>query len=248
MVWKRGNIVVVAEVIINSTVKNLNRVFDYNIPVELENDVKIGSRILVPFGNMKKLEEGFVVNIKEKSEFKVKDIAKVEENILTDENIELSKLMATKYFCNIADCIKLMLPPGTLSKNIDDRVKEKTANFVYLAKDFDEIRFDIDTAKIKSEKQIRLLNFLEHNEGINISDLEIITDVSKSIMKTLEKNGYIEIVEEQVERNPFKYKQIERDEKKVLNKQQQECYNQVEFAIDANEFVEFLLFGITGSR
>ena len=34
----------VAEVIINSTVKTLNRVFDYNIPDYLENRIYIGSR------------------------------------------------------------------------------------------------------------------------------------------------------------------------------------------------------------
>ena len=65
----------IAEVIINSNVKNLNRTFDYNIPFEMEEKVNIGSRVLVKFGNIKKLEEGFVVNIKESSEFEVKDIS-----------------------------------------------------------------------------------------------------------------------------------------------------------------------------
>lgn len=39
----------VAEIVVNSTVKNLNRIFDYNIPVNLEDSVKIGSRVLVKF-------------------------------------------------------------------------------------------------------------------------------------------------------------------------------------------------------
>ena len=51
----------VAEVIINSTAKKLNRVFDYNIPKELEDLIVVGSKVLVPFGNMKKLEEAYVV-------------------------------------------------------------------------------------------------------------------------------------------------------------------------------------------
>lgn len=238
----------IAEVIINSNVKTLNKVFDYNIPLEMEKQIKIGSRVLLPFGNMKRLEEGFVINIKDESKFKVKDISKIEENILTDENIDLAKLMAKKYFCNVSDCIKLMLPPGTLSKNIDARVKEKTANYVYLAKPIDDIKIKIENGKIKSEKQIRLLKFLENSEGIGISDLEAFTDVSKNIMKTLEKNGYINIVEEQVERNPFKNKEIKSDKKRELNSQQKKCFEQVEFAMDAGEFVEFLLFGITGSR
>ena len=48
----------IAEVIINSNVKNLNRTFDYNIPISMEKNIKIGSRVLVKFGNIKNLEEG----------------------------------------------------------------------------------------------------------------------------------------------------------------------------------------------
>ena len=58
----------IAEVIINSNVKNLNKTFDYKIPVEIENEISIGSRILLPFGGKKQLEEGYVVGIKESSE------------------------------------------------------------------------------------------------------------------------------------------------------------------------------------
>ena len=45
----------VAEVIINRTAKKLNRVFDYNIPKNMEDFVIIGSRVLVPFGKSKKI-------------------------------------------------------------------------------------------------------------------------------------------------------------------------------------------------
>ena len=54
----------VAEIIIESTVKTLNRIFDYEIPEHL--NVKIGSRVFVPFGNKKTPEEGIVIGIKEK--------------------------------------------------------------------------------------------------------------------------------------------------------------------------------------
>ena len=69
----------IAEIIINSNVKNLNRIFDYNVPTEYVGIIAIGDRVLVPFGNKKTLEEGFVVGFKEKSEFKVKEISKIEE-------------------------------------------------------------------------------------------------------------------------------------------------------------------------
>ena len=115
-----------AEVIINSNAKDLNRIFDYIVPINIEETIKIGARVSVPFGKGSKLADGFVINFKENSEFANKEIAKIEiENSLTEENIILAKLMARKYFCNISDCIKLMLPPGTGSKEVTDRKKEK---------------------------------------------------------------------------------------------------------------------------
>lgn len=79
-------------------------------------------------------------------------------------------------------------------------------------------------------------------------DLEAVVDVSKSIMKTLEKNGYIKFVPERLERNPLIHKNIERDEKLELTAEQKEAYDQIEFMLENEEFAEFLLHGITGSR
>ena len=239
----------IAEVIIDNNSKELNRTFDYNVPEEMKEEIKIGSRILVPFGNMKKLEEGFVISFKEKSEYKTKDIAKIGGNsTLNEKKVELAKWIAKRYFCNLSESIKLMLPPGTKTKNIENRIKEKTGNFVILKKDKDEIEFEIETGKIKSEKQIRLLRFLIQNDDIYITDLEEFTEVSKAIMKTLEKNGYIEIYEKQIERNPFVNKEVKPSGKLKLTEEQQNAYEKIEEAIDDKMNSEFLIFGVTGSR
>ena len=52
----------IAEVIVNSSVNKLNKTFDYEVPEEM--NVKIGMRVLVPFSNRKKLEIGYVINLK----------------------------------------------------------------------------------------------------------------------------------------------------------------------------------------
>ena len=243
-----------AEVIINSNAKALNRIFDYIVPTEMESIIKVGARVFVPFGKGSKLEDGFVINLKEESEIaknediKLKEIGKIEiEESLTENNITLAKLMARKYFCNISDCIKLMLPPGTGGKELSNRTKEKVGNFVFLKKDIDDINFDIDNGKIKSDKHIRVLKFLMENDGIYISDLEILTDVNRSVFKTIEKNGYIEIVEKQIERNPFVHKNIEKDKPRILNDEQKKCYDSIMFSIDNDEFSKHLIYGITGS-
>ncbi len=237
----------VAEVIINSNVKTLNRIFDYNVPINMEENIKIGSRIFVPFGNSKNLEEGFVVGFKEKSEYKVKDVAKIqEENSISKEKIKLAKYMALKYFCNISDCLKLMLPPGTLSKNIDSRIKEKTTGCVDLKLDNEEIEELITTEKIKNPRQIRILKFLMENEGVTTSDLETFADTTLSTIKTMEKNGLIEIIQKQIDRNPFLHKVITKTSNLEFTEEQQKAFDEISNNI--NKFNEYLIFGVTGSR
>ena len=239
----------IAEIILNSNANELNRNFDYEIPEEMNNKIKIGSRVLIPFGQRKTLEEGFVVNIKETSEYKTKQIVSLEDNnFIDDKKIKLAKWITKRYFCNLSDSIKLMLPPGTKTKNIENRIKEKTDQFVYIKKTEEEIENEIEEKKVKSEKQIRILKFLMENDAITVNDLELFTDTSKAIIKTLEKNGYIELVEKQIERNPFLHKVIKKTEKLKFTEEQQNAYKKIEEAIEDEMNTEFLLFGITGSR
>ena len=240
----------IAEVIIQSNVKNLNRIFDYKIPSEYEeNSIElIGARVLVPFGRMKELEEGFIVNIKAETEYQVKEIAKVEERYLDENKINLAKWMSRRYFCNIADCLKLMLPPGTTTKINVNRVKEKNVNFITLKKDPEEIEFDIETGKIKTDKQIRTLRFIIENGDSLVSDIEMFADSSRAVVNTLCKNGYLEIIEKKVERDPFEFKDIQKTEKLKLNAEQQRAFDNICDSMNDMLFSEFLIFGVTGSR
>ena len=236
----------VAEVIINRGAKKLNRTFDYNIPKELEELILVGSKVLVPFGNGGKLTEAFVVGIKETSAFEVKDIAKLEEN-LTDKQIALAKWMAKRYFCNVSDCIKLMLTPGTRNKDKEKRIQDKTINCVYLKRDREEIEFEIETGKIKSEKQKRVLNFIKDNEGATVPEIEMFTDCARGIVNTLVKNGCLEMVEKKVERNPLLGRDCEQTHRLHLTEEQEKAYKCVEEAIDNERYEQFLLYGVTGS-
>ena len=180
----------IAEVIIESNVKTLNRHFDYNIPKEMENNISIGSRVLIPFGRSKKLEEGFVTNIKESTEYEVKDIAKIEKQSLTTEKIILAKWMAKRYFSNVAECMKLMLKPGTTTKNFANRAKDKTALFASLVMSNEQTLDYINNNKIKSEKQQRILMYLIKNGQTLQSELIEKTEASRAIVKTLERKEF----------------------------------------------------------
>ena len=237
----------VAEIILNSNAKELNRVFDYNIPETMFYKAMVGSRVFVQFGNRKQLEEGFIIGIKESSEFKLKSIEKiVNENGLTEEKVELAKWMARRYFCNISECIKLMLPPGTTTKIIENRIKEKNENFVTII-DEEVVESDIEEDKFKSAKQVRILKFLLDNGETNLADLLLFTDTTRDAVKALEKKNYITIEKKQVERNPFFHK-VERQSKKLeFTEEQQNAYNEISDKMDKNKYEEYLIYGVTGS-
>ena len=236
----------IAEIVINRSAKRLNRTFDYGIPKELEELIMIGSTVIVPFGKSSSLEEGYVIGIKENTSYEIKDIVKVKHN-LTEKQVELAQWMSKRYFCNVSDCIKQMLQPGTKSKNNDKNVQDKTINVVYLKKDIEEIQFDIEIGKIKSEKHKKILQFLKNNEGVTVSEIEMFTGGTRAIVKTLEKNGYVEIVEKKIDRDPLANKKIEKTENLQLTNEQQIAFDSVQKKIISNKFQEFLLYGVTGS-
>ena len=103
----------VAEVIINSIAKELNRSFDYIIPESLRAEIKIGSRVFVPFGKTK-IEEGFVIGIKKTSDLEVKQI-----NIRV-KNIENSK----------KETVKRLEPPKDIVVDSENIKNEKKSNDV----------------------------------------------------------------------------------------------------------------------
>ncbi len=232
----------IAEVIINSNAKKLNRKFDYKIPTDLEDIITEGSKVLVPFANFKTLEEGYVIKIKEKTDFEVKEIAGLEEN-LSKDRIELARWMARKYFCNVSECIKLMLTPGTRSKSKEKRITDKTLEFVYL--NIEKEKIDIE--KLRGEKQKKVLSFIMKNEGCTISEIKDFTECSRSTINGLVEKGFLRIQDEKVDRNPLALKNISKNEKLVFNDEQIKVYNEISKSIDEKVFDEFLLYGITGS-
>lgn len=233
----------IAEIILNSNVKNLDRVFDYAVPETFS--ISVGDRVQVPFGNQKKLEEGFVVSLKETTNYKVKAIQRAEKGI-DQEKMELAKWIARRYFCNLSDAIKLMLPPGTTTKKIEKRAKEKNVTCYMIAEE-DKVRDILEQGKIKSDKQLRALTFLLDNEFATLDELSSFVDVSRAVMQTLEKHGMVQKIEKQVERNPFLNRTVERTSKLNLTEEQSIAYEKIERCMNREKFSEFLLYGVTGS-
>lgn len=229
----------IVEIIINTNVKTLNKTFDYNVPDDLE--PKLGDRVYVHFGNQKKLDEGIIIGFKDKSEYKLKDIVKIQKDNISENRIKLAQWMSNRYFCNLSECLKLMLPPGTGNKEESKRIKEKTLNVYSLSKTIEEIETDIENKLIRGNKQIDVLRLLYDNYNMSLQDIEIMAKASSATVKTLVDKGYLKQSEKQIERDPFQEKEIQKTNELKLNIEQQDAYCSID------KPGEYLLHGITGS-
>lgn len=101
------------DVVIDLKNNQVNKTFEYIIPYWMEELIEIGHRVIVPFGNRKLL--GFIVNIKDESEFqkdKLKEIIEVLDIIpvLDKECISLASFMVRKYYTFYISALETMIP------------------------------------------------------------------------------------------------------------------------------------------
>lgn len=259
----------ICEVIVDIASSPVDKIFDYSFNQSL--NLKIGQRVLVPFGNRQ--IEGYVLCFKENSNLdssKLKNVIKSLDDFsyLNEETINLMHFMIKKYNLRYADCLRLFVP-----NVVRNNVKEKYTKFAKLSKNF-ENDFDTNLAedfeknskicqeKCKkneenlqkngkkmakkqpkiNEKQAKILAFLKQNKQFKLSELNVL--FSSQSIKTLIKNGYIEIFEVLEKRNPYSF--LSACENKVdisLTPAQQNAVS----TIKNKSPNTFLLFGVTAS-
>lgn len=107
----------IARVILNTTSRATDAVYDYLIPENL--CLTVGMRVIVPFGRGDKTVEAYVIDITEKSELKsLKSIYKVADDFayFDSKGVEIAEFMHHRYFCRYSEAIKTLLPPNVNTK------------------------------------------------------------------------------------------------------------------------------------
>lgn len=246
----------IAKILINTSVNSLNKVYDYIIPEMLEDIAIVGKRVAVSFGRGKELEEGIIVKIEEKTKneiennkYKLKEIVQVldECSYIDEKRLKLAKYISYLYFCNVYDALKLMLPPGTKSKNSSKSINTKQETVVKLIKSNEQIISDIESEIITSAKQIKLLTFLLDNNYVLLNDIIEGLEISRSVINTAVKNGYIALEKKDIENDLIDCYNVEQTIAKVPTTEQKEAIDRISKYIDEEIFKQVLLFGVTGS-
>lgn len=106
----------VCGVAVSAATYAIDKLYDYSIPEPLIPAVKVGCRVLVPFGRGNKKVEGMVLVLRPEaySAQRLKPVTEVldEEPVLAATQIKLGIWLREHLYCTFFDCLRLMLPSG----------------------------------------------------------------------------------------------------------------------------------------
>ena len=215
-------------VLVELSNKNIDRIFDYKVSNDLIDDIKLGIRVEVPFGNQ--TLEGFILEIKEDSNLdNLKYINKIidKDIVLNKELLDLGKSMQKITLSTLISCYQVMLPKALKAKK-KVLINKKYDTFYRLNKNYNY--------KLNST-QSKIVNLFFKTDLVKRKD---IVEISPSSLKTLVKNNVL--IEEKKEHYRLEYdnksddiKKLTLDQKKVVD------------SVKLNESQTYLLHGVTGS-
>lgn len=218
----------VVGVLVQLSSQNIDKIFDYIVPNDLESSIKVGIRVLVPFG--RQTLEGFVLEIKDNSDRDLKEIYSILDRdiVLNDELLLLGKQIQKSTLSTLISAYQVMLPKALKAK-AGVLVSKKYQTFYELT---DKSYLASSTAQEKILKLFSDKKTISRKELLAISSSALSTLIEKKVLSEIKKEDY-----------RIKY-EVNKDKKKVLTPSQQKVVNSV---LENQRNVPFLLFGVTGS-
>lgn len=222
----------IAKVLVEINNINVDKTFDYIVPFEYIENIKIGMRVKVPFASREL--EGFVLDLVNSTDdnYELKEIISIvdTEPILNNELLHLGQFMSKKYFSTLISCYQTMLPKALKAQN-KTTINKKMIKYVELCSN--------SFPKLKPNQE-KIVEYLRINGKVK---KEEVNKISVSGVNTLIKNGII--IESLIEEYRLVTKDINKEKETFkLTVEQQEAKNKILFQTQSSVF---LLHGVTGS-
>lgn len=188
-----------AQIIVNNRSSQVDKPFTYILDGDLKDIVKIGMRVVIPFGKVNKLIKGIVIQIFDSFDenYELKKVVDVldDKPLISKELIDLSMWMKEQYLSSYLDAFQPVLPPGdfkevnTFIELVESRISENLLEeemkiFSYLNTKgkvlLEELKRNLNIPNIN-----KILNSLE-NKGIIETTIDIKTSIDKRVEKWIE--------------------------------------------------------------
>lgn len=234
-----------ADIIVDISHDKLDKTFQYIIPEAMEDRLMVGMQVCVPFGRGNHLITGYVVNITDTAAYDVtrlKEIDSVVEGKIPIEGrmIKLASFIRANYGGSMNQALKTVIP---VKENV--RLKEKKSIHRNIGKEeAQELLAGFE--KKHAVARARLMASLLEEE---IIEYELVTgklNISGTVIKYFEENGYIYIEAESCYRNPVK-RQEKEEEQRELNPAQKYIVDCILEDYEKDIRKTYLIKGITGS-
>lgn len=234
-----------ADIIVDIAHEKVDRPFQYRVPEYMQGRLEVGMAVTVPFGTGNKPLTGYVIGISGTPNYdpaKIKEIGSILEGGVSVEEkmIRLAGWIREHYGSTMIQALKTVLPSRQSVKSLE----KKSIRLLITKQQAEEL-----LARCEKKHQTARARLLKELLSIGELPYQLVTsklNVSAASIKSLEKQGAVEILTENYFRNPVKMKSGIR-ESNELSRGQKTIVETVLREFDEGKKHTYLIHGITGS-
>ena len=235
-----------ADIIIDISSDKLDRSFQYCVPAHLEQEIKLGMVVSIPFGNSNQLRKGYVTGLSQEAKVDpsiLKEIAGCCSAEETTESrlIALAAWMKENYGSTMIQALKTVLP-------IKEKIRAKEKRYLSLSISEEkaaEILAQLEKTRFKA--RTRLLRELLQEKRLDYTTASRELRVAASVVKKLEEQGILHIEYDEVQRNSLNTGDIQKEEPLPLTTEQESAVQCILEEWKSAQPRPVLLEGVTGS-
>ena len=235
-----------ADIIIDISSDKLDRSFQYCVPAHLEQEIKLGMVVSIPFGNSNQLRKGYVTGLSQEAKVDpsiLKEIAGCCSAEETTESrlIALAAWMKKNYGSTMIQALKTVLP-------IKEKIRAKEKRYLSLSISEEkaaEILAQLEKTRFKA--RTRLLRELLQEKRLDYTTASRELGVAASVVKKLEEQGILHIEYDEVQRNSLNTGDIQKEEPLPLTTEQESAVQCILEEWKSAQPRPVLLEGVTGS-
>ncbi|WP_195977912.1 replication restart helicase PriA [Blautia luti] len=235
-----------ADIIIDISSDKLDRSFQYCVPAHLEQEIKLGMVVSIPFGNSNQLRKGYVTGLSQEAKVDpsiLKEIAGCCSAEETTESrlIALAAWMKENYGSTMIQALKTVLP-------IKEKIRAKEKRYLSLSISEEkaaEILAQLEKTRFKA--RTRLLRELLQEKRLDYTTASRELGVAASVVKKLEEQGILHIEYDEVQRNSLNTGDIQKEEPLPLTTEQESAVQCILEEWKSAKPRPVLLEGVTGS-